>query len=103
VVLARLAALGLDERAVTELMPKLPGQLTTAQRRLIALTRAMLMEPDLMIYEDLIAGLERESVSRWLAATSDFQRAAPGRASLYLCPDDAVSERIRADRVVRLD
>lgn len=103
VAMARLALLGFGENTVATLMGKLPDQLTPTQRRAIGLVRATLTEPPLMIYGDLLSGLERDSVSRWVSFAAQFQREQEGRASLYLCPDDGVSARIKADRTVRLD
>jgi phospholipid/cholesterol/gamma-HCH transport system ATP-binding protein len=103
VAMMRFAALGFGEDTVAALMARLPDQLTPAQRRAIGLVRATLTEPPLMIYGDLLSGLERDSVSRWASFAAQYQREQEGRASLYLCPDDGVSAKIRADRTVRLD
>ncbi len=99
--LALLAAIGVDERAAANLMPSLPDALTSTQCRAIAFVRAMLSEPEVMLYEDLLSGMDRATANRWLPVAADFHRRRAGRASLYLCSDDAVSERIEADRTVK--
>jgi phospholipid/cholesterol/gamma-HCH transport system ATP-binding protein len=94
--------LGVDEAALRERMGKLPDQLTLHDRRAVALARAMLMEPEVLIYDFIFAGLERDAAERMLQLTREFHGAKPGRMSLYLCPDDAISARLPADRTITL-
>jgi phospholipid/cholesterol/gamma-HCH transport system ATP-binding protein len=103
VVLEWFAALGVTGPEAAALMPRLPDALAPAQRRAVALVRAMVAAPDLLIYEDMLSGLDRSAASRWIGTTAVFHRRHASRSSLYLCPDEAVSERIEADRVVRFD
>lgn len=85
-----------------ELMGRLPDRLTTFERRLAALVRAMLPEPELLVYDFLTFGLDATAAGRLLGLTQRFHGERPGRVSVYLCPDDAVSEKIRADVVQRI-
>lgn len=85
-----------------ELMGRLPDRLTTFERRLAALVRALLPEPDLLVYDFLTFGLDAAAAGRLLGLTQRFHGAKPGRVSVYLCPDDAASEKIRADVVQRI-
>lgn len=85
-----------------ELMGRLPDRLTTFERRLAALIRALLPEPDLLVYDFLTFGLDAAAAGRLLGLTQRFHGEKPGRVSVYLCPDDAMSEKIRADVVQRI-
>lgn len=83
-------------------MGELPGQLSLYERRAVALARAMLMEPDILIYDFTFTGLERDAAQHLMKLTGEFHGKKDGRASLYLCPDDAVSARITADSTITL-
>lgn len=85
-----------------EIMSRLPDRLTTFERRLAALIRALLPEPDLLVYDFLTFGLDAAAAGRLLGLTQRFHGEKPGRVSVYLCPDDAMSEKIRADVTQRI-
>lgn len=78
-------------------MGKLPDRLSAYERRLVALLRAMLPGPELLVYDFLSAGLEAGAAARLYALTERFHREQPGRASLYLCADDAPSAALPVD------
>ena len=85
------------------LMGKLPDRLTALERRLVALVRALLPEPELLVYDFLTSGLDAGAADRLLRLTQRLHGEKPGRVSVYLCPDDAASETIRADVARRVD
>ncbi len=90
------------EAGLKRRMGELPGQLSLYERRVVALARAMLMEPDILIYDFTFAGLERDAAQRLMNLTGEFHGRKAGRVSLYLCPDDAVSARLAADSTITL-
>lgn len=92
--------LGITTAALAEMLGKLPDRLTLAERRQVALMRAALMKPSLFIHDFLHVGLDRAAGEAMLKAAAAASEPAEG--TLYLCPDDAVSARITADRTVRL-
>jgi predicted ABC-type transport system involved in lysophospholipase L1 biosynthesis ATPase subunit len=92
--------LGIAPDALAAMLGKLPDRLTMVERRQVALMRAALMKPSLYIYDHLHAGLDRAAGEAMLKATTAASETADG--TVYLCPDDAVSARITADRTVRL-
>lgn len=92
--------LGVPAASLATLLGKLPDQLTLAERRQVALLRAALMKPSLLVCDFLHAGLDRAAGEALLKAAATVAEPAP--AILHLCPDDAVSARISADRSVRL-
>ena len=90
------------EAGLKQRMGELPGQLSLYDRRVVALARAMLMEPDILIYDFTFTGLERDAAQRLMKLTGEFHGRKAGRVSLYLCPDDAVSARLAADNTITL-
>ncbi len=83
-------------------MGKLPDRLTLLEKRLVALVRTFLLEPEIVIYDFLLAGMERDSGVRLIEATERFHGERAGRASLYLCTDNPAYGRIRADQTIEL-
>src|SRR3989339_504213 len=62
----------------------LPGPLPAYKKRLAGFARAMLMEPDLIIYDSVFEGLSPDIRSKVLETITAFQRQKEGRASLFL-------------------
>ncbi|MEX2164015.1 MAG: ATP-binding cassette domain-containing protein [Sulfuricaulis sp.] len=94
--------LGMTEAGLRRQMGQLPDQLTMYEKRAVALVRAMLMEPDILIYDSLFTGLDRESSDQIMSVTGEYHGKKPGRISLYLCADDAVSARLTTDQTITL-
>ena len=95
--------LGLADAGLQRQMGRLPDQLTMYEKRAVALVRAMLMEPDILLYDSLFTGLDRESSNQFLSVTGEYHEKKAGRISLYLCADDAVSARLTTDQTITLD
>jgi phospholipid/cholesterol/gamma-HCH transport system ATP-binding protein len=91
-----------DEAGLQQRMGELPGQLSLYERRVVALARAMLMDPDILIYDFTFTGLERDAAQQLMKLTGEFHGRKAGRVSLYLCPDDAFSARLAADNTITL-
>src|SRR3989344_9125763 len=90
------------EAGLKRRMGELPGQLSLYELRVVALARARLVEPDILIYDFTFAGLERDAAQQLMKLTGEFHGRKAGRVSLYLCPDDAVSARLAVDRTITL-
>lgn len=90
------------QRDLRRLMGKLPDQSTVHERRVAALVRAFLLDPPVMIYDFLLAGIDRAGAARLVTATQKFHAARDGRLSVYLCPDDDAHAGIHADQTMRL-
>jgi len=91
-----------DGADLRETMGKLPDRLTAFERRMVALIRALLPQPDLLVYDFLSSGLDAGSAARLYALTQRFHGEKPGRVSVYLCADDAASAKLPADVTLRL-
>ncbi len=99
----RLGPIGDPDAHLREAMGKLPDRLTAFERRVVALIRALLPQPELLVYDFLSSGLDAGSAARLYALTQRFHGEKPGRASVYLCADDAVSAKLPADVTLRLE
>ncbi|MEK7206681.1 MAG: ATP-binding cassette domain-containing protein [Pseudomonadota bacterium] len=101
-VLALFREAGCNEEQVQNLMRKRPDELTKYEKRLVAVIRSILMDPDILIYDSLLTGLDREAAGRLLKLVQDFHHKKPGRVSVYLCPEDTAAARIHTDQTVTL-
>jgi phospholipid/cholesterol/gamma-HCH transport system ATP-binding protein len=80
----------------------LPGHLSLYQRRQIGLGRAMLTDPDLMIFESPSQGLNQDERQAFMEVARSFHNGKPGRASLFLTSNPAMAELLQDARVVDL-
>jgi phospholipid/cholesterol/gamma-HCH transport system ATP-binding protein len=88
----------IEERGVTVLgrlgytgnLMALPGLLTFTQRKLIGIARAMLMDPDVIIYESPDSGLNSEEKSHFFKIATEYHREKPGRASVFITSNKEV-------------
>jgi phospholipid/cholesterol/gamma-HCH transport system ATP-binding protein len=93
-VRALLAELGYRGAEAGALMARLPGELGAYERRVVALVRALLTDPEILIYDYLFAGLERGRAARLLELTGAWHARRPGRVTLHVCPDDEFAARL---------
>jgi ABC-type transporter Mla maintaining outer membrane lipid asymmetry ATPase subunit MlaF len=80
----------------------LPGHLSLYQKRQIGLGRAMLTDPDLMIFESPSQGLNQDERQAFMEVARSFHAGKPGRASLFLTSNQAIVELLQDARVVDL-
>jgi phospholipid/cholesterol/gamma-HCH transport system ATP-binding protein len=69
------------EAAVSELLLKLPDQLSLYEKRLAGFVRAMLMSPELLIYDSTNEGLSRKELARAVKFDKVFRLYFPFRTS----------------------
>ena len=70
-----------DENAISELLMKLPDQLSLYEKRLVGFIRAMLMSPELIIYDAINEGLSRKELARVVKFDKVFRLYFPFRTS----------------------
>jgi ABC-type lipoprotein export system ATPase subunit len=70
-----------DESSVSELLLKLPDQLSLYEKRLVGFVRAMLMSPELIIYDSMNEGLSRKELARVVKFDKIFRLYFPFRTS----------------------
>lgn len=73
-----------DEAAISGLLLKLPDQLSLYEKRLVGFVRAMLMGPELIIYDSLIEGLSRKELARAVRFDKIFRLYFPFRTSVLV-------------------
>lgn len=72
---------------------ELPGHLSLYGKRQVGLARAMLLQPELVVYDEILAGLSGDQRDAITSVVESFHRESPGRSSLFLTADeDAVRE-----------
>jgi phospholipid/cholesterol/gamma-HCH transport system ATP-binding protein len=96
-----LARLGLEADRLPRFLQSLPGNLGTRDRRFISLVRAMLQEPELMVYVDVCEGLDGETAGRVLDLARWYHGRREGRASLFISDSEPSLSGIPADAVLR--
>jgi len=73
-----------DEQSLTRLLSSLPDQLSLYEKRLIGFIRAMLMMPELLIYDSLHEGLSRREMDKTARFDRVFRLYYPFRTSVLL-------------------
>lgn len=80
----------------------LPGHLTVSQKKLIGVARAMIIIPDLIIYESPISGLNHEEKNNFFKIAREFHLEKPDRTSLFITSDQEVVRSLPEAVVVNL-
>lgn len=73
-----------DETAVSGLLLRLPDQLSLYEKRLVGFVRAMLMAPELIIYDSILEGLSRKELARAVRFDKIFRLYFPFRTSVLV-------------------
>jgi len=87
----------MDVPFLSDYMARLPGTLPAFDKRLICLIRSILMEPELIIYDDVFIGLKMERANRLREVADGFHRENPQRTSIYLASTEESLMDIKAD------
>lgn len=89
--------MGIDTTNLYNYMKTLPGPLPRHEKMFINLLRVMLMEPDLMIYDSILEGLNPEMMKRLANLTVRFHMGKTGRTSVYISSHEESLQYIKAD------
>lgn len=73
-----------DEKTLSEMLRKLPDQLTLYEKRLAAFVRAMLMAPEFMVYDAIHEGLSPREAQKTARFNRVFRLYYPFRTSVLL-------------------
>jgi phospholipid/cholesterol/gamma-HCH transport system ATP-binding protein len=74
----------LDRIGFTGQLMALPGHLSASRRKLVGVARAMIMTPEVIIYEAPLSGLNLDEKAAFFRIAREFHRELPGRASLFV-------------------
>lgn len=77
------------------------GQLPVYERKLLGIIRAMLMEPELIIYDSLLEGLNPESLARITQLVIKFHTEKSDRVSIYVSSNEHSLRTINTDVVLK--
>jgi phospholipid/cholesterol/gamma-HCH transport system ATP-binding protein len=102
-LLGFLSRLGIEEEEIDDFSKSTVSSLSAHQRRVLSLARAMLMEPDLMIYESSFKGLSQEKRESFALFARSFHDEKPGRTSVFITADFHSLGSIRANMIVNAD
>lgn len=91
-------ALGFKGQALERYMARPAGTLSVYEMRIVCLVRALLMEPEVMLYDTLLEGLNQEDAARLMELTEAFHAARGGRLSVHLSADVQALEGIRTEK-----
>ncbi len=80
----------------------LPGALPAYKKRLVGLARAMLMEPDIVIYDSLFEGLSTALRDKVHDVVSAFHEEKKGRTSVFFDVNESSLKHIKADKIYSL-
>ncbi|MBI1921064.1 MAG: organic solvent ABC transporter ATP-binding protein [Geobacter sp.] len=95
--LAVLRRLGYEGRLM-----ELPGPLPLYKKRLLGLGRAMLSEPELIIYSGILTGISGEERGLIVKTALEFHREREGRTSIFITADPQSIGGISFDAKVSL-
>ena len=96
-------ALGYLEKAgYTGNLMALPAHLTVQEKRMVALVRAFMTDPRIIIYSDCFDGWVQSHGPQLSNMMSDFHSAVPDRISIYLTSSADMVKVLRVDTVVNL-
>ncbi len=68
----------------------LPGHLTISQMKIVGIARAMLIAPQVIIYESPLYGLNQEEKSNFFKNAGEFHSETPGRVSIFVSASQEV-------------
>jgi phospholipid/cholesterol/gamma-HCH transport system ATP-binding protein len=68
----------------------LPGLLAINQMKIVGIARAMLIAPQVIIYESPVYGLNQEEKIKFFENAAEFHRETPGRVSIFVSASQEV-------------
>lgn len=89
---------GLNERDAHELLTRLPGQLSTYQKRLVGFIRSVLVNPRVIVYDSIWGGMPKAELEQVLRFDGFFRRYSPAYTAVYLDYDTHLNTEIHANQ-----
>jgi phospholipid/cholesterol/gamma-HCH transport system ATP-binding protein len=80
----------------------LPAHLSVHEKLCIALVRAFLTRPRVIVYSNCLDGLTSEQSDLFVRLTKDFHAACEDRISLYLTSTADIADELAVDRVMTI-
>jgi len=89
---------GLNEMETHELLAKLPGQLSTYQKRLVGFVRSALVNPRAMVYDSIWGGMPKAEIEQIQRFDGFFRRYSPSYTAIFLDYDTNSNTQIHANK-----
>ena len=86
---------------LSKFLEKPSGALPVQQRRLIGMVRAMLIDPDLIIYDSLLTGFDKKTAERLTILTEKFHHEKPGRASVFINSEKITGNDFKREDILK--
>jgi hypothetical protein len=83
-IVSILSELGYGQTAASQLIAKLPANLSIFERRLVSFTRAAIQQPEVIVYDSLWADLSAREFEQVSGFDTIFRKHCPASVSLYL-------------------
>jgi len=81
-----------------ELLNKIPSQLSSYQKRLVAFVRSVLMNPSVMVYDSIWGGVTKVEMEQLQRFDDVFRRYSPAYTAVYIDFDTQLNSQIHANQ-----
>lgn len=98
----QVALVYLEKTGFTGNLMALPAHLTVQEKRMVALVRAFMTDPRIIVYSDCFDGWAQSHGQQLAKMMSDFHSAVQDRISIYLTSSADMVKVLRVDTVVYL-
>ena len=97
-VIEAFGACGVDGARAEALCRMYPGELNPFDRRLAGFLRALLLQPDILVYYRFFEGLTGVEMEQGIALDAVYRGRCPQGTSVYLSMSDLPTPQIECDR-----
>ncbi|MEQ1628916.1 MAG: hypothetical protein ABL873_00230 [Gallionella sp.] len=97
-VIALFERCGLDAMQTSQLLSRLPHQISPYQRRLVGFVRSMLMEPAMLVYTAIWHGVTESERQQLLGFDAILRRELPACTSVFVDYDNTLEDVLPAQK-----
>lgn len=101
-VLALFERCGLDAMQTSQLLSRLPHQISPYQRRLVGFVRSVLMQPVMLVYTAIWHGVTESERLQLLGYDGILRRESPPCTSVFVDYDDSLAALLPVQQCYRL-
>lgn len=89
---------GWNQAMTHDLLTKLPGQLSTYQKRLVGFVRSALVNPRVMVYDSIWGDMPKAEIEQVQRFDDFFRRYSPAYTAVYLDYDTNLNTQLNATK-----
>ncbi|MBF0473594.1 MAG: ATP-binding cassette domain-containing protein [Nitrospirae bacterium] len=93
--------IGIDEDCLLDLMGKMPAHLTIFEKKISGFIRAMLTDPDIILYDTVFTGVESDMIAKLTEIMIKFHLEKPDRISIFFSDEHETLKNIEG-RTIKL-